>query len=113
MPILSTKLRHRIDFDELTHEQDSETGTWSDVWVPVLTDVPASITPLSGREFIAAQAVQAGVTTKIVVRHPIPGVTASSRIRHGTDTYNIKAILPDPTLLRHLSIMCEQGVNSG
>lgn len=113
MPILSTKLRHRVDFDELTHEQDSETGNVTEVWVPVLTNVPADIIPLSGREFIAAQAIQAGVNTRVVVRYPLPGVTQSGRMRHGSDVYNIKTILPDRTLRRHLSLMCESGVNDG
>jgi SPP1 family predicted phage head-tail adaptor len=113
MPILSTRLRHRVDFEELTTEQDSETGAVSEVWMPILTDVPADIIPLSGREFIAAQSIQSGITARIVCRYPLPGVKPSGRIKHGDDIYNIKVILPDRTLRRHLSIMCESGVNDG
>jgi len=29
------------------------------------------------------------------------------RITHDGNTYNIKAVLPDPTARRHLTLMCE------
>lgn len=110
MPILSNKLRHRVTFEELLHEQDQETGDVSDIWAPLLFNVPVDIVPLSGRELLAAQSLQAGVTTRIVARYPLPGVAPSTRIRHGQEYYNIKAILPDRTLRGHLSLMCERGV---
>jgi hypothetical protein len=32
---------------------------------------------------------------------------------HDGLAYNIKAVLPDPTLRRYLTLMCESGVNDG
>lgn len=41
-------------------------------WIDLLTGVPADIQPLTGRELVAAQAINAEVTHAIVVRyHPL------------------------------------------
>lgn len=116
MKMLAPRLRHRVDIQDFTSVQDSETGAVTDAWVSLLSSedqpIPAEIYPLSGREFVAAQAVQAGVTTKITIRYR-SDVAARMRVVHGSDVYNIKAVLPDPTLRRHLTLMCEVGVNEG
>lgn len=78
-------------------------------WVAVHPAVWAEIVPLSGREFIAAQAAQAAVSTRITIRYHA-GITQAMRVRHGSILYNIKAVLPDPTLRDHLTLMCETGV---
>lgn len=115
--MLSPKLRHRVDIEEPVVELDSE-GRQVEDWGSVLTSdeaadlLPAEIVPLSGREFVAAQAVQAGVTTRITIRWRA-GIKAAMRVVHGADVYNIKAVLPDATLRRHLTLMCEVGVNEG
>jgi SPP1 family predicted phage head-tail adaptor len=115
--MLSPKLRHRVDIEERTEGLDSE-GRQEENWDSILTSeesgqlLPAAIVPLSGREFVAAQAVQAGVTTRITIRWRA-GITAAMRVVHGADVYNIKAVLPDPTLRQHLALMCEVGVNEG
>ena len=51
-------LRHRVDFQKQVKQQDPESGDVTLVWQALFSDVPASIEPLSGREFIAAAAVQ-------------------------------------------------------
>lgn len=106
------RLRHRIDIQNFATTQNSDTGAVTDSWTDYDTDVPAEIWPMSGREFVAAQSVQAGVTTKITIRYQ-SGIVPRMRVKHGTDIYNIKAVLPDPTLRRHLTLMCEVGVNEG
>lgn len=114
---LAPRLRHRVDIEELTDTLDSESGALSEGWATVRgSDEPdlftAEIVPLSGREFVAAQKENAGVTTRITVRWRA-GITASMRVVHGSDVYNIRAVLPDPSLRRHITLMCEQGVNEG
>lgn len=109
-------LRHRIDIQQLVIDRDDD-GRRTEDWQTIRTSdepelIPAEIVPLSGREFIAAQAVQAGVNTRITIRWR-PGVRAAMRVVHDGDIYNIKAALPDPTLRRHISLMCETGVNDG
>jgi len=114
--MLSQRLRHRVDIEALSVAQDSVSGEVSEQWVSIraLAEpmIPAEIVPLSGREFIAAQKENAGVTTRITIRWR-SGVTASMRVVHATGVYNIRAVLPDPSLRKHLTLMCEVGVNQG
>lgn len=111
-------LRHRVDLQDLTTTQDSE-GRKIEDWVSMLTSdeelLPAEIVPLSGREFVAAAAVQAGVTTRITMRRWRVEFTPRMRVVHPADgkVYNIRAVLPDPTLRSHVTLMCEEGVNEG
>lgn len=109
--MLAPRLRHRVTIQMPQNTRDAHGGTVPG-WTVFVDQVPAEVVPLSGREFVAAQAVQAGVTTRITLRD-LPGLTAAMRVLHDGATYNIKAVLPDPTLRRHVSIMCEQGVNDG
>lgn len=114
--MLAPRLRHRVDIESFEITLDSN-GAQVEEWVSIRDSeepdlIPAEIVPLSGREFVAAQAVQAGVTTRITIRWR-EGVVAKMRVDHDGDIYNIKAVLPDPTLRRHLTLMCETGVNEG
>lgn len=115
--MLSQRLRHRVDIQALTVTQDEETGSRSEDWESIRDSnepdlIAAEIVPLSGREFLAAAAVQAGVNTRITVRWRA-GIAPSMRVMHEGDIYNIKAVLPDPKLRAHLTLMCECGVNHG
>jgi SPP1 family predicted phage head-tail adaptor len=107
-------LRHRVTIEALVTTIDENTGAQSEAWVVFgpLAGIWAEIVPLSGREFLAAAAQQAGVNTRITIRHR-EGIEPSMRVLHGEDVYNVKAVLPDPTLRRHVTLMCERGVNQG
>ena len=101
---LAHRLRHRVTIEQKTAGADAwgqPVETWETVAI-----VPAEVWPLSGREYIAAQAEQAGVTTRITIRYQA-GIEPAMRITHDGKTYNIKAVLPDPTARRHLTLMCE------
>jgi SPP1 family predicted phage head-tail adaptor len=115
-PALPQRLRHRIDVQELVTVQDSDTGAVTEAWASILQSdeplIPAAIYPLSGREYVAAEAIQAQVNTRITIRYRAD-VIPSMRVLHESVTYNIKAVLPDPTLRRHITLMCESGVNAG
>jgi SPP1 family predicted phage head-tail adaptor len=112
MKPLAPRLRHRVTIQNFATTQDSNTGAVADAWTNLHTGVPAEIWPMSGREFVAAQSIQAGVSTKITIRY-LDGIEPRMRVLHGADVYSIKAVLPDPTLRRHLTLMCEVGVNNG
>lgn len=101
-------LKHRITIQQSIAGQDGygePVKSWSDV-----AAVWADVRDMTGREFLAAQAVQAGVTTKITIRYR-PGVTAAMRVLHGADVYNIQAVLGTDRV--SLLLMCERGVNHG
>ena len=102
--MLSAKLRHRVDIQNLLLIQD-EYGGAAEIWDVFAANVPAEIVPLSGREFIQSASIQASIDSRITIRL-IPGLVPSMRIINGNDTYDIKAILPDPSLKRHLTLMC-------
>ena len=104
------QLRHRVTIEDLIVTQD-DLGIISESWQEVAT-VWAEIRPMSGREFIAANAIQAGVTTKITIRH-MDGVINKMRVKHKDTIYNIKAVLPDMTFAGYLMLMVEDGVNLG
>lgn len=106
-------LRHRIQFQKLTPGIDPETqeptpGVWVDV-----AKVWAAIEPLSGREFIAAQAVQSEVVGRIVIRRRTD-IKAQMRGLYRGQVYNIHGILPDPKSgLDYLTLPYSEGVNDG
>lgn len=102
----SGKLRHRVSIESLVTVVNTTTGATEEQWVVFLTGLPADIVPLSGREFVAAAAKQAEVTARITIRHT-PGILPTMRVNHGGTLYGIKAVLPDPTLRRHLALMCD------
>ncbi len=107
------KLRHRVDFERRVDVQDPDTGAVTPTWLKVASAVPASIEPLSVREFMAGQAVQSEVTTRIVVRYR-DGLEAAMRIRVGGRIYNPHGFLADTDSGRdYLTIPCSDGVNEG
>ena len=111
-PLRAGRLRHRVDVDELVVSQDSD-GALVEDWVRFASRVPAEVTALSGRELIAAQAVQSRVSTRIVMRH-LPGLTARMRIVHRGTPYNIEGVIPDPVSgIRFVTLPCSSGVNEG
>lgn len=111
MPVSAGQLRHRVTLQE---KQDSR-GDYGEVitdWADV-ADVWAQVAPQSGKEYIASQAVQSEVTTRITIRYR-DDVDASMRVAYRGKLYNIHAVLPDAgSGLDHLSLMCSEGVNDG
>ena len=88
------RLRHKIQIVRtVPGVQDPETGYMGDPTHTTKT-VWAEFAPLSGREFIAAGAVQSQVSARVTIR-PIEVTTADTVIHKGTK-YNIVTVLPDP-----------------
>lgn len=85
----------------------TEQTTWSDV-----ATVWANVQPLSGRELMAAAAVNAEVTHLIVIRYR-PGVTARMRAVYGTRIFDINAVIEPEMAHVSLELMCTEGVNVG
>lgn len=105
-------LRHRITIEELTTSQDSD-GALEEAWLPIGPPVSASIVALSGRELIAAAAVQSKVGTRITMRYR-PGIKAAQRVLHRGLIYNIDAVIPDMKSGVHsLTLQCSSGANEG
>jgi SPP1 family predicted phage head-tail adaptor len=75
-------------------------GDW-----PTVTIVWASITELSGREFLAADVTQNEVNVKIRIRYR-PGILPDMLVRQGDNEYNIKAVLDASGRREDLLLMC-------
>ena len=103
--------RHRVRIEAPTTAQ-SASGAVPPGWTLVADDVPASIDPLSGREFLAANQVHAEVTTRITLGI-WPPVDATMRVLHLDKIYNIRQVLPDPSFREHVTLLCTSGVNRG
>lgn len=104
------KLRHRVTLQFRTETQDPDTGVMTQGWAEVAT-VWASVEPLSAREFIASQATQAKVTTRITIRYR-DDVVPTMRLMHRGTTYNIEGVLPDKDSgLEYLTLACSSGDN--
>lgn len=107
------RLRHLVTFEELVVDVDSD-GQQIETWAlafgyPLATE----ITALSGRELIAAQAVQSKVSGRMQVRYR-PGFKASMRAIHRGVIYNIAAVIPDPESgLEFLTLLTSTGVDEG
>src|SRR5690554_5553809 len=105
--MLAPRLRHRVDIEQYAETRD-EFGGVVQTWSAYASDVPAEIVPLSGREFVAAQAMQGTVNTRITIRYD-SSINPKMRINHDGTIYNIRAVLPDPSLRRWLTLMCDTG----
>ena len=105
--------RHRVDIQDWTEVRDPETGGFVEGWVTTFANVPARIAPASGREFLAAAAIQSEIIARIVVRYR-PGLKARQRVLHNGDIYNVHAWLPDQESGRdYVSAPVSLGVNEG
>lgn len=91
----SRKLRHRLIIQAPVESQNQTTGdlevTWQDV-----ASIWGAISPLSAREFIAAQSENNKVTARITIRHR-SSLTPKMRLFHESTGvyYNIEGILAD------------------
>lgn len=111
MSINAGSLRHWVDVEEPFNGQDSD-GEIIRTWV-LFARIPASIEPLSTREFIAAQAVQSKVSARILIRR-LDGVDARMRINHAGKIYNVEGILTDKDSgLEYITMPCSEGMNEG
>jgi SPP1 family predicted phage head-tail adaptor len=110
--MLTHKLRQRITLQSQVQTQDANTGEITVTWADWLANEPAEVVPLSGKEFIAAGATQAGVDCRMTIRWR-SGVLPTMRVVYDGNNYQISAVLPDPSNRRWLTIMCQRGVNDG
>lgn len=114
MRMAAGALRHRIRIEQRVTEVDSDDGerteSWEDAFGVLLS---AEIAPLSGRELVAAAAVQSKVAVRVRIRYR-SGVSASMRVVHRDAAYNIEAVMPDTDSGRqYLTLHCTHGANEG
>ena len=97
-------LDQRVTVERFTATYD-ELGQPIESWAPLFT-CWAAVEPLTGREFIAAQAAQSEVTARIRMRFR-PWMTAEDRVIHNGTTYNIVSLVDVRSENRELVLMCK------
>ena len=121
MGLAAGRLRHRIAIKEQVTVINSA-GDQEVDWVAVESAAAdkkfwAAIEPLSSRELLASEKINAEVTTRIVMRYD-SRIRASMRAEHsdGTTTtvYNLSAPIRDPDSgLEWMTIPCTALLNEG
>lgn len=84
------KLRHRVDIEQRAPETQDSAGQLIPAWSSVALGVPASIEPVSTREFISSQGLTGQVVAKIRMRWR-DGIDESMRVVHRV--YNVGGVL--------------------
>lgn len=115
MTMQAGRLRHWLTFEAPAVDLDSDGAqvvTWGDAFA-VNSRMPCEVTQLSGRELIAAQAVQSKITARIRARYR-PGFAADMRALGEGVVYNIEAVVADPNTGREwVTLLASAGVNDG
>jgi len=96
-------LDQRVTVERYTSTED-ELGQPIESWAPLFT-CWAAVEPLTGREFIAAQAAQSEVTARIRMRFR-PWMTSQDRVIHEGTTYGIESVIDVRSANRELVLMC-------
>ena len=109
MTVFSIQLDRRVTIQSPatgTDEYGAPTvGSWT-----TLAEVWASVRDVSGREYLAAAAVQNATVTKIYIRY-MDGIKPAMRVLSDGKIYNIEAVLGQDK--RTLLLMCSTGSNNG
>lgn len=101
------RLRHRITIEQVAEAQDTD-GAVLESWTPYTT-VQASIEPVSGREYFAAQSTQADVTHRISLRY-LSGITPKMRVNHTSRIFDILSVINVGERNRELQLMCRESI---
>ena len=98
-------LNKRITIEQVTETRDSY-GAVVEAW-GVFAVVNASVSPLVGREYIAAKQISADVTHKIRLRY-LSGITPKMRISWDGRIFDIESILNVDECNREMVIMARE-----
>lgn len=101
--ISAADLNQRVNIEQRASSQD-ELGQPIESWTLVAA-VWASIKHQSGLSAIKAEADVSVVKTSIRIRHR--SIDAGMRVVHGTDTYDIRAVLPDGKK-QYVDLVCQK-----
>lgn len=118
--MLAGTLRKRVTLQTRSTVTDAYGGQTT-AWTNYLTGIPADIQSLSGRELLAAQAVQSETSHMIVMRYS-PMLADSMKVaamrvvyvNAGVTRYfNISSCLNEDERNRQITLMASEGLNVG
>lgn len=99
------QLDQRVTVERFTSTED-ELGQPIETWAPLFT-CWAAVEPLTGREYLAAQAAVSEVTARIRMRFR-PWMTSQDRVIHNGTTYGIESVIDVRSGNRELVLMTRQ-----
>jgi SPP1 family predicted phage head-tail adaptor len=102
------KLRHRITIEQVAEAQNPD-GSILETW-STYANAQASIDPVSGREYFAAQTTQADVTHRISLRY-LAGITPKMRVKYGSRIFDILSVININERNRELQLMCRESID--
>lgn len=97
--------RHPITFQKQS-AAENDYGELIPQWDDVIT-VKAGIYPVSGKDYISAVEINSEITHKINLRY-VPNITADMRIKFGTRTFTIIAVMNFQERDRELQLVCKE-----
>jgi SPP1 family predicted phage head-tail adaptor len=103
------KLRHRLTLQNKTKTRD-EYGAETEGWVDVAT-VWAAIEPLQGREYLAAQQIQADVTHRITIRYRAD-IRPAMRGVLGARAFDITSVIDPEERHQELQLMAVEVISA-
>ncbi|TGE31326.1 phage head closure protein [Desulfosporosinus sp. Sb-LF] len=100
------QLRHKLDIETELNIRDTY-GQTTHEWVVFLHGLWAAIEPLTGREYYAAQQVNAEISHRIKIRYK-GGIKPKMRVKYGDRYFNILAVLDITERHREIHLMCTE-----
>ena len=103
-------LRHRVTLQKPTVVDDGQGGKTTTWTTGQVTDVPAAIEPLMGREAIEASKVQGTMSHRITIRYSsaVSGLTPTWRVVFGSRTFEIHAVKQIDERRREVQLECSE-----
>lgn len=102
----SRDLNHLILIEKKSHIRDAIGGDSDDEWIEFIPAY-AQIKPITGREFMSANAHQNSVTHRLIIRYE-NGIFPNMRVNHQTRYFSILAVRDFFEKTRWLELMCEE-----
>lgn len=104
---LPTRLKRRVVIEQPVDAADAQ-GGFTRSW-QTLASVWAELLPLSGREALTDERLNASATYRVVMRYRAD-VDASKRLKFGARIFNIRSVIVPEEAKRTLELLVEEGV---
>ena len=104
-------LRDRVTI-QVRSMADDAAGEPMLTWTDFAAGIHANVNDMTGKEYLAAQAVTNAVNTTIVIRYR-EGITAAMRALSRGVIYNIQAVIEPENKHREMHLICQRNVSNG
>lgn len=111
--MLGQRRRHLVTIQRKVEQVTVDGAPDGFAWVDVYTAIDADIVPLSGGEFVRADAEQKEIRSRCELPWLPDPLDESMRLLHlccDQFAHNIIAVLPDPSYQRHQNLMLSAGL---